>query len=376
MLKKFEVCGFRGFESNFVLDLEQKKNYEFNKEAVSNGVIKTAVVYGKNGCGKSNLSHAIFDMVAQLIEAPKVSSFFSRNYLNAKNRDGVAKFVYSFKFGNDELVYFYDKKSARKIVREGLDINGVNYIYIDRDKSNIAKIEIPGTENLNKDFTEASDFVSVVSYVNNNTIFSDSDLSNVFRCFINYVKGMLFFRSLMEGASFIGVEAEGKQICEDILEHNNIEEFENFLNNNGVKCKLTEFEGVKGKDIAFDFGDVIIPFYEIASTGTKSLGLFFFWMQRIKNISMICIDEFDAFYHHELSSNIVRMLRDFGTQVILTTHNTTIMTNDILRPDCYFEMDNKAVLPLSERTDKEIREAHNLEKIYKAGGFNKQEEVG
>ncbi|TDS92941.1 hypothetical protein EDF84_112113 [Erwinia rhapontici] len=372
MLKKFEVCGFRGFENNFTLDLEQKKNYEFNKESVNNGIIKTAVIYGKNGSGKSNLSHAIFDLVTQLTSSPKLPSFFSRNYLNAKNKNSISKFKYHFRFGGDELIYFYDKKSARDIVREGLDINGVNYIYIDREKSNIAKIDIPGTENLNKDFTESEGTVSVISYVNNNTIFGEGNISSVFRMFIGYVKGMLFFRS-PEGNTFIGVEHEGKGICEDIIAHDNLEEFENFLNANGVQCKLTEYEGTNGKNIGFKFDEVVIPFYEIASTGTKSLGLFFFWMQRIKSISLICIDEFDAFYHHELSANLVRILRDVKAQVILTTHNTSIMSNEYLRPDCYFEMDNEEVLPLSEKTDKELREAHNLEKIYKAGGFNKKD---
>ena len=132
--------------------------------------------------------------------------------------------------------------------------------------------------------------------------------------------------------------------------------------------------GQNGKDIAFDFDGITIPFYEIASTGTKSLGLFFFWMQRMEQISLICIDEFDAFYHHELSEALVRILKESPAQVILTTHNTSVMSNDILRPDCYFVMDHRNVKALPYLTDKEIRVAHNLEKIYKAGGFKKKEE--
>ena len=46
------------------------------------------------------------------------------------------------------------------------------------------------------------------------------------------------------------------------------------------------------------------------------------------------------------------------------------MTNDLMRPDCYFLMDNRKILPLSECTEKELREAHNIEKIYKAGAFH------
>jgi predicted ATP-dependent endonuclease of OLD family len=243
---------------------------------------------------------------------------------------------------------------------------------LDRDNNKLAKIKLPGTESLNNDFSNVDDNVSVISYVNNNSILLDNEVTNAFKDFILYVKGMLFFRSLLEGNSFIGVESSGKSICQDILEHNNIQEFENFLNANGVECKLKEIDTTNGKNIGFDFGDVVIPFTEIASTGTKSLGLFFFWMQRMEQVSLICIDEFDAFYHHELSQNLVTILRDMDAQVILTTHNTNIMSNDLLRPDCYFVMDNKNISPLNDLTDKEIRVAHNLEKIYKAGGFNKK----
>lgn len=375
MLQKFEVSGFRGFEKNFTLDLVQKRNYEFNDEAIDNGVVKTSVIYGKNGAGKSNLTHAIFDLISQLSEESKLPSFFARNYLNAKNKKGTASFKYHFKFGDDYVTYFYDKTTARNILREGLDINGVNYVYLDRGDNKLAKINIPGTENLNKDFSGADDNVSVISYINNNSIFPEGEITSAFKKFILYVKGMLFFRSLLEGNSFIGVESSGKGICQDILEHDNIQDFENFLNSNGVECKLKEIETPNGRSIGFDFDDVVIPFTEIASTGTKSLGLFFFWMQRMDQVSLICIDEFDAFYHHELSQSLVNILRDMKAQVILTTHNTSIMSNDILRPDCYFVMDKESVSPLNDLTDKEIRVAHNLEKIYKAGGFNKKNEA-
>ena len=42
----------------------------------------------------------------------------------------------------------------------------------------------------------------------------------------------------------------------------------------------------------------------------------------------------------------------------------------LMRPDCYFLMNKKRILPLSKCTERELREAHNIEKIYKAGGFN------
>lgn len=86
-------------------------------------------------------------------------------------------------------------------------------------------------------------------------------------------------------------------------------------------------------------------------------------------VSFVFIDEFDAFYHHELSRLVINKLKETGIQFIITTHNTSIMSNDLMRPDCYFLMNSRKILPLPKCTEKELREAHNIEKIYKAGAF-------
>ncbi|MFM8393424.1 MAG: AAA family ATPase, partial [Acidobacteriota bacterium] len=137
--------------------------------------------------------------------------------------------------------------------------------------------------------------------------------------------------------------------------------------------KLKAIQDNGEDEIAFAFGDKHIRFSEVASTGTKTLALFYFWLQRLqesKEVSFVFIDEFDAFYHHKLSALIVNELKKITSQVILTTHNTAIMTNDLLRPDCYFVMQNNEIKPLYKFTDKELRSAHNIEKMYRAGAFD------
>ena len=67
---------------------------------------------------------------------------------------------------------------------------------------------------------------------------------------------------------------------------------------------------------------------------------------------------------------IVRSLRDMPCQAVLTTHNTSIMSNDLLRPDCYFIMSDADIKPMHQFTEKELRKAHNIEKMYRAGVFN------
>lgn len=40
------------------------------------------------------------------------------------------------------------------------------------------------------------------------------------------------------------------------------------------------------------------------------------------------------------------------------------------RPDCYFLLKDNSIKAISELTEKELRQAHNLQKMYKAGAFN------
>ena len=91
----------------------------------------------------------------------------------------------------------------------------------------------------------------------------------------------------------------------------------------------------------------------------------------MENVSLVFIDEFDAFYHNNLATAVVKeLLKLPKTQSILTTHNTDIMSNDLLRPDCYLRIQNGKIKSFSEATNKELRKAHNLQKLYNAGAFD------
>ena len=54
--------------------------------------------------------------------------------------------------------------------------------------------------------------------------------------------------------------------------------------------------------------------------------------------SFVYLDEFDAFYHEKTAAKVVELLRQTQSQVILTTHDSSLLTNELLRPDCAFNM--------------------------------------
>jgi len=369
MLTRFEVKGFKNFKDNFVLDFTKTNNYNFNKECVKDGIVNKAIIYGPNGVGKSNLGFAIFNIVAHLTDKEKNQSLYS-HFLNAENKNGYAEFSYSFIFDGIPLTYKYTKRSLEELVFEELKINEKTVVLFDRTKNEEATIKLKGTKTLKKDLGQEK--ISVIKYIASNSVLSDNTENTTFKKFYNFIDKMLFFRSLDQN-NYIGYENGNNSIASEIINRGNLKNFENFLNKVGIKCNLEEIEDGGKKAIAFNIGGKLIEFYSIASSGTKALALFYCWYQRFKNkdeVSFIFIDEFDAFYHHELSEIIVEEIKKIEGQTILTTHNTSIMSNDLLRPDCYLIMSEKDIKPVTELTNKDLRLAHNLEKMYKAGAFS------
>lgn len=112
-------------------------------------------------------------------------------------------------------------------------------------------------------------------------------------------------------------------------------------------------------------------FSPLMSSGTKSLVFLFLWYMQRENLSFVFIDEFDAFYHTDLSIAVIqKLLLEEQIQVVFTSHNTDIVSNELLRPDCYFILEDNSIKPFSSLTDKALREAHNLQKMYRAGAFH------
>lgn len=368
MLRKFKVSNFKSFKNELNLDLFETNGYEFNKNCIRNNIVNCALIYGYNGCGKSNLGLAIFDIIEHLTDKNRDEKKY-KHYLNAFNKDlNCADFYYEFLINDKIVKYEYKKSDYKTLIFEKFSINDEELMLFDRIKGNQFTTEFKGAETLNKLINDSQ--LSALKYIKNNTVLESNEINETFILFYNFIERMLIFRNL-EDRWYLGLEVGSRTLADEIIEKNKVEDFEKFLNEANVNCKLAVVEELDKKTLVFQFDGKYIPFFEIYSTGTSALTLFYYWYQQLKesNVSFLFIDEFDAFYHHDLSALIVEKLKSIGIQFILTTHNTSIITNDILRPDCYFLMNNEKIKSLAKCTSKELREAHNIEKMYKAGSF-------
>jgi len=95
MLAKFKVSNFKSFNEEVTFDLTDTNGYTFNKDSIKNDIVNSALVYGHNGVGKSNLGLAIFDIIEHLTDGKKNDSGYEV-YLNAYSKKKYAQFSYEF----------------------------------------------------------------------------------------------------------------------------------------------------------------------------------------------------------------------------------------------------------------------------------------
>lgn len=376
MLKSFSVTNFKNFKDKITLDLTAA-NYNFNAEIVNeNKILNFAMIYGYNACGKSNLMLALFDIVYSLTDVNHKQRGLDKttNYQNIYNKDKLVEFEYEFCFDENIVIYRYKKQNIDEIVFEELIINQKQLIIFDKSEGFNFKHKFKESPSLTLDLKNSK--LSAVKYLYANT---QLDVKNketkAFYDFMEYVQNMLLFWSLQD-RSYIGFKNGTAQIIDEIIKNNWIKEYNKFLFQNDIDRKIVVKQLPDGSNVAYyEFGNNnYLPIIGNMSNGESALLLFFYWWEMCKNEkhpSLLCIDEFDAYYHIKLSKNIVSSLKKItNIQIIITSHNPNLISNEILRPDAYFLIEDNKIKSLNKLTGKEIRQAHNLEKMFKAGEFN------
>ena len=387
MLKCFKVNNYKNFKNTVEIDFGKVGGYKFNQECINSGKISKGIIYGRNATGKTNLGMAIIDIRSIILG---ISMYFRRKdrILNADSNDKYASFYYEFEIDGKCIVYSYKKNNKNELCLEMLKVDNEEIFSVNFEEK---KLNCNNLSLINAETIQLDKYAEVIK--NNNIEDIEEDVINqipLLRFILNnaalpvdspllkledYVERMKF-NSVTQQILRRGVRLE-ESFTDFLSLKNNLRDFEKFLNEMGVKCELQLVKTVEGHYELFFGYNNLIPFYETASSGTLSLATFYRrYIAIMGEPSFVFMDEFDAFYHYEMAEKLVDYLktRYRECQVLLTTHNTNLMTNQLMRPDCLFILSrNGRLTALCDATERELREGKKKEKLYIGGEFEKYE---
>ncbi len=370
MLKRVVINNFKQFRS-LDIDFSDVRSYGYSLAcltATETPLVKTALVYGRNASGKTNLGLALFDIVQHLTDRFRLPEFYNL-YLNADHPTEPACFDYTFTLKSGEVRYTYEKLTPAQLVSESLRINDhLVFSWNQRTgQSDFSHLGEFGFERLNWVFRDGR--LSFLRYIANNSVLADN---SPIKELMDFVGAMLWFRRMDNDNNFIDLRTTTENLDSFLIEKNLISDFEAFLNARDVPEKLEVVENPDGSKGLYFRHKRRLPFFSAASSGTLALAVLFYRMQSFRAASFVFMDEFDASYHFKAAESVFRIARELPIQSMLTTNNTHLLQTDITRPDCCFVISDGALTSFSNSTDREIREGNNLEKLFRSGEFDRR----
>lgn len=383
MLKKFTLKNYKNFKDEISVNFENTAGYQFSTDCITAGTVSKMLIYGRNATGKTNLGKALTDICTTISGGRTYLD--TGIFLNADSTEETATFSYEFRFGNNELVYRYARLSHQKLSDEELLIDGKTIFHCDFENN---KFDFKNLEYINAETASTDRYLQSIDIgeqeepqepklpflrwlISNVALSNDSVLIKL----ANYTRRMLMITA---GNGMLRISRRMNDSFYELLEDpDKLKDLENFLNEMGIECKLVLIKLPDGQRELYFGHEKLVPFYETASSGTLALvDLYRRLIPKSWDPSFIYLDEFDAFYHYEMAEKVINFFkrRYPECQIIMTSHNTNLMTNRLMRPDCLFILSGAGTLTaLCNATERELREGHNLEKMYISGEFDKYE---
>lgn len=365
MLKSFTVKGYRNFRDPVTLDLSGVRDYRFNEKNVRSGIVTNALLLGRNASGKTNFGRAISDVSGNLFPVRRGGAWNVGGapslFLNADSDDGLASFDYLFSLDGTDVRYSYEKNADQEIVHERLLVAGDLVFDYDNTRGVLVDgdLSLAGAADANLQYV--NEFVGIAAYLINSV---PRERLGILGRFASQVFGMQALPSDLRG------KGARNLILKAIIDDDKVQEFETFLHRFGIDEHLVVKREPDGSQALYFEHKRPVSFAEACSSGTETILNIFYFYEMIGS-SFYFIDEFDAYCHYEMAEKLVEYFGESPScQTVCATHNTSLVKNDHMRPDCVFLIDGTGIRSLADRTDREIRQGNNVEKLMRGGEFS------
>ncbi|MDF2452776.1 MAG: domain, putative AbiEii toxin, type system [Bacteroidota bacterium] len=407
MLLSFKVKNYLSFRNEVCLNLLPSSNKD-NEENIAyisttgTRVLKSAVIYGANSSGKSNLLKALIFMKKFVFNSSKetqaneliagVDSF----RLNSETEvlpsefeviffhEGI-KYRYGFTLDNftihkESLHFTKISKEYTYFVRTGNTIQVDEKLFsegkdlVTRTRNNtlflsaVAQWNGPISMSILKWFDNSLKYITDTNKQYHQDKTSKLFESDLYRSwilkFLSYAD-LGFSELILEKRDLSGFEGMSKQVKEILMGE--------MRGGTKVRTKHMQYNN-DGEEV----GQVYFDLNKNESLGTQKLyAISGMIIDSLATGKVLIVDEFDARLHPNLSSSIIKLFNSRinnpkNAQLIFVTHNTNLLSKKVLRRDQIIlaEKDSKfGSTTLTSLMDKKVRNDEAYEKNYLEGEY-------
>lgn len=412
IIEEFSIGNFRSFKEMQTLKLSaanlKSKEEQIDQDNIfenrGSRFLKSKAIYGANASGKSNIINALVTFIRIIkysVKDEDVLLLIDPFQLSSETSDKASFF--QMIFWHNDVKYRY-----------GFEIDDKN-VYAEWLFSKANKREIPLfirekniiTDIDKKNFSEGSKLVKLFDEENEeNQIFRGNSLflstlaslgfGKLSKSLVDAIASIIVISGLghdgmtRAAGDAINNKEQKKYIINflkygdlgiediDTIEMKKDNESEENSNDSDIKKDKTYLisKRIKFNEKLEPDGDQIFSFKIHESEGTKKLfELSPFIFRALKENRPLVIDEFDARIHPLLTKKIVRLFNspdNISTQLIFTTHDTNLLSADLLRRDQieFIEKDKYGASHIYSLAEfKGVRNDSNFEKDYINGRY-------
>ena len=403
MLIEFSVMNFLSFKEKVTLSLQKESGNEneentfvFNNEEL----LKTAVIYGANASGKSNLIKAFTTAILMVRNSNMIPiggkwDILKPFLFSEDTKNGPSEFEFIFITNKIKYRYFFSA-DVNKIYNESLDAyysqkptniftrkNTAEYSFINSDKKTLESIASKNTENK--------------LFLSTATTWNYEKTKDAFLWFLNSIDTYGSFDSMLDQdlINYSNNDEDLKEFTLKLLKESDIfikdlrvsyeeKDVENssFIINNqkqgALKTKSVKIAMDHEITDSQDEKNIYTLDFEDESSGTKILFALAPILKRaFEKTKIIIVDELEKSLHPTLVKYIIKLfnnekLNTKNSQLLFTTHAISLLSLDLFRRDQIWFIEknsltgNSDLYPLDSFS---VRKEENIEKGYINGRY-------
>lgn len=409
MLVEFSVANYRSINEQQTMSLVASAAKELRAKNVVSAtapatpdLLRSAVIYGANAAGKSNLVHALNfmrDLVVNsaqkgqrgdeirlppflmgepdqeakptTLEVIFVEQGVRYQYGFTLTKQRVeSEWLTAYPKGSKQTWFF--RATEKEEWKFGAHLKGQRSIWKDATRDNALFLSTAvqlNAEQLEPVFSWFKDRLRIIpSHTHFNRRYSaencDRDTEKKIRI-INLLKWADLGVDNLETSR---IKFDPATLSEDIPAPLRQSLIENLEGKEHIDVRLVH-KTAQGRDVSLDIDD--------ESSGTEALfALAGPWLNVLEKGKVLVFDELDTSLHPLLMRNLVQMFHDpkistNEAQLLFTTHDTTILDSEVFRRDqiWFVEKDRQLQTKLYPLTDFSPRKSENLERYYLQGRY-------